>query len=408
MFKKSMSMLLACAMCITMLASCGKKAASEQASKTEPNSVPAQSTSQPKDKPAEKADATKLVIDKAGDYTAEKGVKDVEIKADGVKLSKSTGLNSVTIGKEVGAGSVTLDGVEAKSILIKGGGKNSIHILGSKFEEAILEQMNALTRIVSDARSTIGEMQANSPAILEIEGTVKSLIMGKDAKDSTIDVKEGATLTNLMLNALTTVNTSANIATVSVFASAVGCTITVTAGATVATLATETKMELKGKGRIAAAITQNRANLTGTLKAGTVTVNETPVLTTGMPNTAGGTATGTPTVKPITPVTPPVTPPADTAPDEKADKTKLGDMLKVAAKDAAKVGTIWVQAESKYEAKADQHYVTKAQVDAYAEAVKAAQAIFDDTKVTQKQVDDARASLISAGEVFMAAGQSQV
>ncbi|MEG0339044.1 MAG: YDG domain-containing protein, partial [Oscillospiraceae bacterium] len=95
-------------------------------------------------------------------------------------------------------------------------------------------------------------------------------------------------------------------------------------------------------------------------------------------------------------------------PDATPDKTKLGDMLKVAAKDAAKVGTIWVQAESEFNAIAHQHYVTKAQVDAYAEAVKAAQAIFDDTKVTQKQVDDARASLISAGEVFMAAGQSQV
>ncbi|MEG0764266.1 MAG: YDG domain-containing protein, partial [Oscillospiraceae bacterium] len=95
-------------------------------------------------------------------------------------------------------------------------------------------------------------------------------------------------------------------------------------------------------------------------------------------------------------------------PDATPDKTKLGDMLKVAAKDAAKVGTIWVQAESEFNAIAHQHYVTKAQVDAYAEAIKAAQAIFDDAKATQKQVDDAQSSIATANATFTAAGQSQV
>ncbi|MEG0339724.1 MAG: hypothetical protein RR573_07380, partial [Oscillospiraceae bacterium] len=85
MFKKSMSMLLACAMCITMLASCGKKASSEQTSKTEPNSAPAQSALPLESNPVEKlGKLTKLVIDKEGDYIAEEGIKDVEIKADGV------------------------------------------------------------------------------------------------------------------------------------------------------------------------------------------------------------------------------------------------------------------------------------------------------------------------------------
>ncbi|MFP4457527.1 MAG: S-layer homology domain-containing protein [Clostridia bacterium] len=85
-----------------------------------------------------------LMIDESGVYGPEEGIEtysDIYIGAPDVTLQNTVVLNDLVIGEEVGDGDVTLNNVEVVngSLLINGGGTNSIHINGGQYNSIRIE-----------------------------------------------------------------------------------------------------------------------------------------------------------------------------------------------------------------------------------------------------------------------------
>lgn len=128
------------------------------------------------------------LIDKAGTYGSVSGTKTIEgnvtIKAKDTILLNLIIKGDLIIAKEVGSGDVTLDNitVEGKTY-IRGGGKDSIHINGGKYNEIIIEKtVTGSVRILAldtqGIRVNIAENAKGDEIILE--GDIKTIVVKAD------------------------------------------------------------------------------------------------------------------------------------------------------------------------------------------------------------------------------------
>jgi len=111
-----------------------------------------------------------------GSFGPELGTQTIEgnvvIKSDGVILQNTTVKGNLIVAEEVGAGDVTLNNVIVRGeTLIRGGGKDSIHINGGRYSSVTVENVDGQVRIVatdvSGLRVVVSENAAGEEIILE-------------------------------------------------------------------------------------------------------------------------------------------------------------------------------------------------------------------------------------------------
>ncbi|MBJ6362491.1 S-layer homology domain-containing protein [Paenibacillus sp. GCM10012307] len=118
---------------------------------------------------------TALSIDKAGTYGPDSGTKtysgDVAINVPNVVLKNVTIKGNLLLGEGIGEGDVTLDRVVVEgTTTVKGGGKNSIHILDSALSRVVITKVDGQVRVVIEGSTAVDQVSVESGATLQVVG----------------------------------------------------------------------------------------------------------------------------------------------------------------------------------------------------------------------------------------------
>lgn len=112
----------------------------------------------------------------AGSFGPDFGTEVIEgniiIKADGVKLRNMTVKGNLIVSEEVGKGTVTLENIDVKGeTFIRGGGKDSIHIIGGNYSNITIQNVDGQVRVtatgIDNLPVVIGEGAEGDEIILE-------------------------------------------------------------------------------------------------------------------------------------------------------------------------------------------------------------------------------------------------
>lgn len=119
---------------------------------------------------------TNRTIDKAGQYEIDATTKTLEITAGGVVV-KGGNLSKITVTESVGEGEVNFKNVKAETLLVKGGGQNSIYFEDSSaFETVIVEKKDTPIRLVNEIGSSVKTIEISTgSSYVIIEGAVNVL-----------------------------------------------------------------------------------------------------------------------------------------------------------------------------------------------------------------------------------------
>jgi len=171
-------------------------------------------------------------IKTAGTYS-ENITGNLMVNKAGVILKDMTITGDLVIGDGVGDGDVTLDGVVITGrMVIRGGGENSIKILGnSNVQNIIIARVDGIVRVYAADGTEIGEVIVDGKEDVIIEGTVGNVTV--DAEDVTVNLVN-ATVTSATVNGVNSnivVGSGTTVENVTVNAADVD--ITVEEGATV-------------------------------------------------------------------------------------------------------------------------------------------------------------------------------
>ncbi|MFC4099254.1 hemoblobin-interacting domain-containing protein [Paenibacillus xanthanilyticus] len=113
------------------------------------------------------------------------------ISSPDVTIGQSAIAGSVIIAPGVGEGDVTLDGAEiGGTLVISGGGANSVHIRNSKVEAIVVDKIDGPVRVVFEGDTSVGELDVESGAKVEV---------GADASVGELTITEGADGTDLQV-----------------------------------------------------------------------------------------------------------------------------------------------------------------------------------------------------------------
>ncbi|MEG0169701.1 MAG: hypothetical protein RR658_06665 [Anaerorhabdus sp.] len=235
-----------------------------------------------------------MIFDESKTYENEK-YDSGKITGQNVTIKNMTFEQDLIIDKEVGDGNVYLDGVNIKGkLIINGGGKNSIHVDNCSLNVVESDRKEGAVHIVISENSSVDNFSIASETILDISGAVKTLNVSQSATGSTVDVKENAKVTGIVVNAAIDmsvkspisqldVNAGSNIAVESTITNlnitngAQNTSLTLGKEAVVSSLATEATVDISGQGKLEQVFTNNKDNITGTVKAESTTVSDNPI-----------------------------------------------------------------------------------------------------------------------------------
>lgn len=112
-----------------------------------------------------------ICYDQAGTYSDKNTYKAGDVSVDGVIVENAT-FDTLTITEGVGDGSATLNDVTVKkTLVINGGGTNSVHINGGSYAEIVSNDYDC--HIVIDEKCSVDTLTVPSSALVEVNGTVK-------------------------------------------------------------------------------------------------------------------------------------------------------------------------------------------------------------------------------------------
>ncbi len=217
------------------------------------------------------------------------------ITVSDVVLKNATFNGDLTIDKSVGEGDITLDSIKVNGkLIIQGGGSNSIHIDNSDIKSMESSKEGTPVRIVVSENTVVQNAELSGHTNLEVSGQITSLNVNPEAKATDIALQPNSKvekvevnaptsllvqspITDLNLKAESKVSLEAAVENVRVETAAQNTTINVAKDVVVANLATETKVEVSGEGKLTTVLTTDTNNVTGNIKAETTTVNENPI-----------------------------------------------------------------------------------------------------------------------------------
>jgi len=172
------------------------------------------------------------IYNQAGSFGPDTGSEVIEgsitIKADGVKLRNMTVKGNLVIAEEVGKGTVTLENINVQGeTFIRGGGKDSIHIIGGMYNNITIQNVDGQVRVTATgvdnlpvviAEGTKGDeiiLEGNFGSVkVEAEGAkistqgqtvIAQLEIAKAAKETVINLNSMTTVTKAILGAKTEV-----------------------------------------------------------------------------------------------------------------------------------------------------------------------------------------------------------
>lgn len=207
--------------------------------------------------------------DKAGTYGSSSGTEKVSgsvyINAPDITLKNMIIEGDLVIGEGVGEGDVTLNGVTVKGrTTVKGGGKNSIHVVDSVLITVIVNKKDGSVRIVTEGSSSVSQITLQSGAILEETGLTgegfKDLLLSElipagsnvslAGKFETVDVTAASLNVKLASGSVGQLNVGSN---------ASGTNLNVGAAASILSLILNASANVNGQGSIGSA----QVNATG-------------------------------------------------------------------------------------------------------------------------------------------------
>lgn len=182
---------------------------------------------------------TDLIYEKAGTFGPETGIEEINnnvtVKSDGVTLQNLHIKGNLTIGDEVGEGTVTLNNITVDGdTFVRGGGKNSIHVNGGEYNKITVQQTSSgQVRIVATNATglevVISEDAKGEDIILE--GAFENVQV--DAPDIKIQTQGDTTIKEMNLTV-----------------GATGSQINFDANTSVDNLNLDVKADIKGEGAI--------------------------------------------------------------------------------------------------------------------------------------------------------------
>jgi uncharacterized protein YjdB len=169
--------------------------------------------------------ALKVSYDLAGIYGPEEGIEtvpqDVAINVPGVTLRNMIIEGDLYLNEGIGEGDVTLENVTVKgTTTIRGGGKDSIHLVNFTGQEIIVIKVGGRVRIVASGDTTVEELILESGAHIEGNGIASVTVLkpGEDVildgdfenvsveANAKVEVLEGTTINNLQVNSSADIN----------------------------------------------------------------------------------------------------------------------------------------------------------------------------------------------------------
>ncbi len=166
-----------------------------------------------------------ISYDVSGAYGPEEGIEtisqDVAVNVPGVTLRNMIIEGNLYLNEGIGEGDATLDNVTVKGITtVRGGGKDSIHLVNFTGEEIIVIKVGGKVRIVASGNTKVGELKLESGAHIEgngivsvtvlksgediiLDGAFENVIVEAKAK---IEVLKGTTINNLKVNSKSDIN----------------------------------------------------------------------------------------------------------------------------------------------------------------------------------------------------------
>lgn len=193
-----------------------------------------------------------ISYDVSGVYGPEEGIEtisqDVAVNVPGVTLRNMIIEGNLYLNEGIGEGDATLDNVTVKGITtVRGGGKDSIHLVNFTCKEIEVIKVGGKVRIVASGNTKVGELKLESGAHIQgngiasvtvlksgedviLDGAFENVIIEAKAK---IEVLKGTIINNLKVNSKSDINLAD--------------------GATVKDLTIEAPATITGKGTIEAA-----------------------------------------------------------------------------------------------------------------------------------------------------------
>ncbi|MCD9026437.1 S-layer homology domain-containing protein [Cohnella silvisoli] len=119
--------------------------------------------------------ALSFSIDKAGTYGPVSGKEthegDLAINVPNVVLRNVTIKGNLLLGEGIGEGDVTLDRVVVEgTTTVKGGGKNSVHVLDSALSRVVITKVGGQVRVVIEGSTAVDQVSVESGATLQVAG----------------------------------------------------------------------------------------------------------------------------------------------------------------------------------------------------------------------------------------------
>lgn len=180
---------------------------------------------------------------------------DLTLNAPGTSLQNLVIKGNLLISKSVGEGDVYLDNVTVLGkTVINGGGENSIHIDNSQLGSVVIEKIGGRVRVVSGGSTVIEQMDIQSDAQVESNGTtgssIKGIVISSTGKVtlsgafSNVEIKGGVHLTV----------SSGTIESLLVGENVAPPTITLNSGVKVASMEFHSASSVEGEGTVGKAV----------------------------------------------------------------------------------------------------------------------------------------------------------
>lgn len=268
----------------------------------------------------------------SGTYNEKATYKNGQITVSGVTIENATFTGNVLIDEAISEGNAHFINCDVKGeVLIKGGDtiyfdggsyqritveKKGVKIVllgdakietldakkacivvangNSQIKNMIVEITAGRTSITSQDKAIITNILANGPADIVLNTPTKTITFGSDAAGSTLI--SNAVVDKVQTEAKVTLTFNSNVGALILTGAGEGTTITLGNNAIIASMATDTRVEINGEGSVTNVTTNNEANITGSVIPDIIYITPKPVVVDPM----GGYKISTSTIKTTT------------------------------------------------------------------------------------------------------------
>lgn len=250
----------------------------------------------------------------AGTYTETATYQSGEIRVSGVNIENATFTGNMTVVDAVVDGDIRLTNSAVQGeLLVKGGG--TIYLDGGSYQNITLEKQGVKIVLLGEATVETLTTRVAANIVVDNQSKVKTLNVDKAASRTAITTQENGTIENIQSRGVSDIvlNTpakligfgtnaggstlvtnavvekivaeskvaltlNANVGSVLLTATGEGTSIILANNAVIASLATETRVEITGEGSVTSATTNDVLNITGTITPDVIYITTKPVV----------------------------------------------------------------------------------------------------------------------------------